>query len=92
LDADCGSITDLLSTEMKTPVKFPQDRSLSFHNASTALDATMDVGIETTKIKQALQEALDAQTNPAARLLLIVRYERIDPDGAKKLMGAYRAL
>ena len=52
----------------------------------------MDVGIETTKIKQALQEALDAQTNPAARLLLIVRYERIDPDGAKKLMGAYRAL
>src|SRR5262249_38075291 len=91
LDADRSAITDMLAGEMKTPVKLPQDKSLPlpFYNPATALDAMIDVGIDPSKIKQALMDALDAQPDPAARLLLIGRYERLDGPGAAKLMETY---
>jgi hypothetical protein len=93
LNADRSAITDMLSDEMKTPVKLPQDKSLPlpFYTPATALDAMIDVGIEPSKIKQALMDALAAQTDPAAQLMLIGRYERVDRPGAAKLMEAYRA-
>jgi hypothetical protein len=93
LDADRSAITEMLAGEMKVPVKLPQDKSLPlpFYNPATALDAMIDVGIEPSKIKQALMDALDAQPDPAARLLLIGRYERLDGPGAAKLMEAYQA-
>jgi hypothetical protein len=51
----------------------------------------IDAGIEPAKIKQALMDALAAQPDPAERLLLIGRYERLDRADAAKLMEAYRA-
>lgn len=91
LNADRSAITEMLASEMKVPVKLPQDKSLPlpFYNPATALDAMIDAGIEPVKIKQALLDALEAQTDPAARLLLIGRYERLDRAGAAKLMEAY---
>jgi hypothetical protein len=93
LNADRSMITEMLSDEMKVPVKLPQDKSLPlpFYTPATALDAMIDTGLEPAKIQQALMDALAAQTDPAAQLLLIGRYERIDRAGAAKLMEAFQA-
>jgi|GEM_PF-5479741 len=91
LDTDKNAIGDFLATEMKTPVTLPEDgsRPPSSFTPLTALDAMIDAGVEPAKVSQALKEALEAQTDPAERLLLIGRYERLDREEAARLMKTY---
>jgi hypothetical protein len=62
----------------------PRDRN-AFFNSATALDTLLHVTGDVTVEQRALRQALATNSSPQSRLLLLSRYESVDPTGAQAI-------